>query len=266
VVPKLFDTRRRVVMRRYQSCHVKTKLYQLLKKSPARYLYQRIKALRGGAGQSDEAEILAGLAVDCPKTFIEFGFHPTQYNCIGLRDFSGLLIDGDAETVRLARRLLPQRLEVRQQFINLANVESIAHHHHELGVLSIDVDGNDYWFLQALLATRPHVICVEYNASLGHAPLTVPYDPVFERHAKHPSGWYHGASLSALAKLCRQQDYKLVAVARGGGNAFFVRATSTVTALEPAQAYRELKLRNHWSGTTAAEQWACIKHLPFVTV
>jgi hypothetical protein len=245
---------------------MKSRISQFLKRTPARYLYQRIKALRAGTGQSDEADILLRLAVDCPKTFIEFGFHPTQYNCIRLRDFSGLLIDGDPETVRLACRLLPSRLEVRHQFITLANIATIAQDRQEPGVLSIDVDGNDYWFLQALLPIGPHVISVEYNASLGLAPLTVPYDPSFDRHAKHPSGWYHGASLSAMVKLCRQYDYKLAAVAKGGGNAFLVQATSPVPALDPSQAYQELGLRNRWSRTTAAEQWAQIKHLPFVYV
>jgi hypothetical protein len=32
--------------------------------------------------------------------------------------------------------------------------------------------------------------------------LSVPYDPTFDRHEKHPSGWYYGASLTAVAKLC----------------------------------------------------------------
>ena len=43
-----------------------------------------------------------------------------------------------------------------------------------LGVLSIDVDGNDYWFLKELISTRPSVIVVEYNASFGLEPVTVP--------------------------------------------------------------------------------------------
>jgi hypothetical protein len=135
-----------------------------------------------------------------------------------------------------------------------------------LGVLSIDVDGNDYWFLRELLAARPHVIAIEYNASLGAAPLTVPYDPEFERHAKHPSGWYHGASLAAMAKLCQGHDFKLVAIARAGGNAFFVRASNSLPALDPSTAYRENMLRNRLSGTTAAQQWSRIQHMPFVEV
>jgi hypothetical protein len=245
---------------------MKSALFKLLKKTPARYLYHRVKALRGGAGQSDEATILVNIAAQCPKTFVEFGFHPTEYNCIGLTDFSGLLVDGDPGTVRLARAILPKRIEVREQFLALENLNSLASFHPELGVLSVDVDGNDYWFLEALMPARPHVIAVEYNASFLSAPITVPYDPAFERHSKHPSGWYHGASLSALAKLCGKHGFKLVAVAEAGANAFFVREESPLAAIDATFAYRENRLRNQWSNTTAKEQWSRIGHLPFVEV
>ena len=245
---------------------LKSGVYELLKKTPMRYLYHRLKALRGGSSQSDEADILVGLATACPKTFVEFGFHPTEYNCVGLAEFSGLLIDGDPGTVKLARSILPKRIEVRQQFLTLENLDFVATFHPELGVLSIDVDGNDYWVLEALLPVRPHVIAVEYNASFLSASLTVPYDPVFERHRKDSSGWYHGASLSALNKLCNKHGFKLVSVAEAGGNAFFVRQENPLPAIDAAAAYRENRLTNEWSGSTAQEQWARIKHLPYVEV
>jgi hypothetical protein len=243
-----------------------SRIASLLRKTPARYLYHRIKALRGGDSQFDEARILVELAQTCPKTFVEFGFHPTEYNCIALTDFSGLLIDGDAGTVKLARALLPRRIEVRHQFLTLDNLDSVACFHGEVGVLSVDVDGNDYWFLDYLLAARPHVVCVEYNASLLLAPITVPYDPQFDRHQKHPSGWYHGASLTAMVQLCSKHDYRLVAVAAGGGNAFFVQEADAMPTLDPVAAFRENQLRNQWSRTTAREQWECIKALPYVAV
>jgi hypothetical protein len=243
-----------------------SRLHNLLRKTPVRYLYHRIKALRGGKSQSDEASILIGLARECPKSFVEFGFHPTQYNCIGLTEFSGLLIDGDPDTVNLARAILPERIQVREQFLTLDRLDSIARHHAELGVLSIDVDGNDYWFLEALMPARPHVIAVEYNASLLSASLSVPYDPAFERHHKSPTGWYHGASLPALVNLCSRHGYKLVAVAEAGASAFFVRNENSSPAVDPSIAYRENRLRNKWSGTTAKEQWSKISHLPYVEV
>ncbi len=243
-----------------------SRVHRFLRRTPARYLFHRLKMLRGTAGQSDEAAILARVAIDCPKTFVEFGFHPTEYNCSGLAGFQGLLVDGDAETVHLARRLLPNRIEVQRKFLTLENLHEVAHHFDDLGVLSIDVDGNDYWFMKSLLEVRPHVIAVEYNASLGLEPISVPYDPAFERHKLHPSGWYHGASITALSALGAQFGMKLVAVSRSGGNAFFMHESAAPRALDPVTAYRENELRNRWSGTTAKEQWSEIRHMPFVRI
>ncbi|RUV00070.1 hypothetical protein EOB36_18160 [Mesorhizobium sp. M6A.T.Cr.TU.017.01.1.1] len=243
---------------------IQARAHSFLRSTPLRYYYHLLKARIGGAPQSDESAILARLAVNCPRTFVEFGFHPTEYNCIGLANFNGLLVDGDDTTVRLAKAVLSSRIEARQSFITLDNIKTLGAHFPKLGVLSVDVDGNDYWFLKELLPVKPAVISVEYNASLGLNPVTVPYDPSFDRKDKHESGWYHGASITALTKLCKDHGYKLVAVSAAGGNIFFVPESSNLPELEPAQAYRESTLRNRWSGTMAKEQWDRIKHMPFV--
>lgn len=240
------------------------RLHAFLRASPLRYYYHLIKGRIGGTPQSDESEILSRLVSQSPRTFVEFGFHPTEYNCIGLNEFQGLLVDGDPQTIRLAKALLPKRIEARQSFITLDNIDSLGTHFSPLGVLSVDVDGNDYWFLKALLPVRPAVVVAEYNASFGLNPVTVPYDPAFDRTTKHGTGWYHGASITALTNLCKTHGYKLVAVSAAGGNVFFLPEASKLPELDPAQAYRESTLRNRWSGTTAKDQWERIKHMPFV--
>jgi hypothetical protein len=217
--------------------------------------------------QSDESALLDGLVArpGVPHTFVEFGFSADELNCASLvRRFSGLLIDGDPENVRRARRRFPSTVEVIEHFLDLDSLGFLLDRHPPgtLGVLSVDVDGNDYWFLERLLPIRPAIVAVEYNASLGLQPLTVPYDPTFRRHDKHPSGWYHGASLTALTTLCARHGYELTAVSEAGTNAFFVPAGAG-DALEPAGAYRENAFRNAWSSTTAAEQWQAIADLPY---
>ncbi len=67
---------------------------------------------------------------------------------------------------------------------------------------------------------KPAVIRVEYNATFGLEPITVPYDPALDRFSKHPTGWCHGASLTALAKLCAEHGYGLAAVLDASANAF----------------------------------------------
>jgi hypothetical protein len=232
--------------------------------TPLRRLYYRLKLLRS-KGQSNESRILSDLAKDAPRTFIEFGFHPIEFNCAALaRDagWSGLLIDGSSRQVEDARAILPSRVEVVESFLTLDNLDLIRSRVSQPGVLSIDVDGNDYWFLKALIDINPTVICVEYNASFGLEPVSVPYDPVFDRHEKHPSGWYHGASLTALAKLCASNGYGLAAISDAGANAFFTRTGK----LDPVTSWRPNALRDEWSGKNAEQQYLSIQGMPLVEV
>jgi hypothetical protein len=237
----------------------------------ARALYNlRIKT----HSQSDENAILLHLTsrISHPKTFVEFGFHAHEFNCIGLaKTYSGLLIDGDERSVALARKVLPSQIEAVARFLTLESLSMIEERFPAgtLGILSIDVDGNDYWFLERLIALRPAIISVEYNASFGLRPVTVVYDPAFVRHDKHSRGWYHGASLTALTYLCDKHGYDLAAVSEGGINAFFVRRdlwSADLTKLLPEKAFRENKFRNQWSDTTAEAQWHAVRDLPFVSV
>jgi hypothetical protein len=232
-----------------------------------RRLYYRARIFLGVRGQSDEGKIISELVkrTNAPKTFIEFGFHPIEFNCASFaqnRDWQGLLIDCSARQVSDARAILPKRIEIVHAFLTLDNLDFIRSRFPELGVLSIDVDGNDYWFLEKLIDVKPSVICVEYNASFGLEPITVPYDPTFDRHEKHPSGWYHGASLPALAKLCATHSYVLAAVSEAGANAFFTHDGG----LDPAAAWRPNRLRQEYSGVNKEGQWQRISHMPFTRI
>jgi len=229
-----------------------------------RRLYYRYRLLRPSS-EADERQILSKLTEAAPRTFVEFGFHPIEFNCVEFArnpEWSGLLIDGSRRQVDDARALWPARIEFVESFLTLDNLDFIRQHFPRLGVLSIDVDGNDYWFLKALIDTSPAVISVEYNSTLGFEPVTVPYDPSFDRHQKHPRGWYHGASLTALAKLCEQHGYGLAAGSNGSCNAFFTR-TGT---LRPEDVWKPKTLRAQLSGIPHERQWDEIKDLPFVTV
>lgn len=229
-----------------------------------RRLYYRYRLLRPSS-EADERQILSKLTEAAPRTFVEFGFHPIEFNCVEFArnpEWSGLLIDGSRRQVDDARALWPARIEFVESFLTLDNLDFIRQRFPRLGVLSIDVDGNDYWFLKALIDTSPAVISVEYNSTLGFEPVTVPYDPSFDRHQKHPRGWYHGASLTALAKLCEQHGYGLAAGSNGSCNAFFTR-TGT---LRPEDVWKPKTLRAQLSGIPHERQWDEIKDLPFVTV
>jgi hypothetical protein len=139
----------------------------------------------------------------------------------------------------------------------------------EIDLLSLDVDGNDYWFWEALSAVSPRIVCIEYNAGLGpELSWTVPYDPGFERFAKHPSGFFHGASLKAMERLGRNKGYRLVGCDSTGTNAFFLRDDVTapdVPTLTAAEAYRP---HANWLGRgfSEDEQLEIMKTMPYVEV
>jgi hypothetical protein len=237
----------------------------LIKENTAlRRMYYRIQILRAKS-QSDEGRIIGELSKDAERTFVEFGFHPIEFNCIDLArdpEWCGLLIDSSARYISDARTLYSDRIKFVEAFLSLDNLDFIKTAFRKIGVLSVDVDGNDYWFLESLIDVKPDVICVEYNSTLGLDAITVPYDPSFDRNEKHPTGWYHGASLTALAKLCARSGYGLAAVSSGGMNAFFTRTGLLV----PEQAWRANSLREQFSGVAHSEQWTAIKDMPFVSV
>ncbi len=234
----------------------------LIKQSTTlRRLYFRARKLKA-ASESDESAIIARLTAKATPTFVEFGFHPVEFNCVALaRDpaWRGLLIDGSKQIVDDARALWPDRIKMTNAFLSLDNLDLIRNQFEKIGLLSIDVDGNDYWFLKALIDLSPDVISVEYNSSFGLRPVTVLYDPTFDRHRKHPKGWYHGASLTALAKLCAAHGYGLAAGSDGSCNAFFTRDGN----LKPEDVFKPKRLREQLSKIPHAQQWDHVKDLPF---
>ncbi len=238
---------------------------QIVKENAAlRRLYYRMQKMRG-VSESDECAIIQRLSAAAPRTFVEFGFHPAEFNCVQLAknpEWSGLLIDGNKRLVDDARAIWPERLAMVDAFLTLDNLDIVRKHFTEIGVLSIDVDGNDYWFLEALIDLHPTVISVEYNSTFGLEPITVPYDPEFDRHKKHPRGWYHGASITAVAKLCAKHGYGLAAGSDGSCNAFFTEDGD----LNPENVWKPKALREQLSGIPHDAQWDYIKHLPYIAV
>lgn len=202
---------------------------QALKRTPVldAWIWYR-RRFAPAQSQSNESDILQGLVAryPVPATFVEFGFGVWEFNCARLTGaFDGLLLDGDGDNVAYAKRALPQHIHCEHCWVTLetlAVVERFARGK-PLGILSIDVDGNDYWFLRRLIGLAPAIVVCEFNPVFGLRPISVPYDERFERFQKHDSGLYFGVSLSALDHLCQQHGYTLMAISSNGVNAFFVR-------------------------------------------
>ena len=93
----------------------------------------------------------------------------------------------------------------------------------DVGLVSLDVDGNDYWVL-GRFRWSPRILIVEYNSAFGpDRAVNIPYREDFSRTKAHYSNLYYGASLAALRRSAVRKGYRLVTSNRAGNNAFFVR-------------------------------------------
>jgi hypothetical protein len=191
------------------------------------------------------------------KTFVELGSGSSGGNAAMFAaefGWTGLMVEGDRDKTDIAGRRFPH-VNAVCAWITPESVNGLLGQHGftgEVDLLSVDVDGNDYWVWQALTACTGRVVMLEYNSMFGpDRAVTIPYDPQFNR--RDHRFCYFGASLTALTKLSATKGYRLVAVEPTGVNAFFLRndVAPEIPAVDPAHAYRigdkynELIARKH---------------------
>lgn len=173
--------------------------------------------------------------IDIPhKLFIEFGVEDyTESNTRFLlmnNHWSGLVMDGDERNIRFIKSdLIYWKYDITawHSFITRENIDGLIRKYTDctdIGLLSIDIDGNDYWIWEAITVVRPRIVVCEYNSAFGPtANLSIPYSPEFYRTKAHYSNLYFGASLGAFCELAEKKGYDFIGTAGAGVNAFFVR-------------------------------------------
>ncbi len=101
-------------------------------------------------------------------------------------------------------------------------------------LLSIDIDGNDYYVWRGLKKFHPKLVVIEFNPTI---PLEVEFVQA------HNPKVNQGSSLSAINKLAKSKNYRLIAVT--GANALFInkKYLSTIGILntEPESLWTERK-------------------------
>lgn len=168
------------------------------------------------------------------KSFIEFGVEDyTESNTKFLllnKNWKGYILDSSNENIKIIKKneiYWKYSLTAKTEFITRENINDVLKQScfdKELGLLSIDIDGNDYWIWEKLVDFDPSIVVIEYNSRLGKdKPYVVPYEENFQRLKTHYSGIYYGASLKALVKLGNKKGYALVCCNKAGNNAFFVK-------------------------------------------
>ena len=190
------------------------------------------------------------------EVFVEFGVEDyTESNTRFLLvndNWAGLIMDGadaHAEFLRSSELAWRHQIDAVTAFIDRDNIDELisgAGITGDIGLLSVDLDGNDYWVLERIESVSPRILVAEYNSVFGpEAAVTIPYDPSFVRGEAHPSWLYWGASLAALDQLAREKGFALVAGNKAGNNAFWVRRDllGDLEELSVAEAYSPSRFR-----------------------
>jgi hypothetical protein len=195
-------------------------------------------------------------------SFVEFGvesYRESNTRFLLQHDhWSGLIIDGGSEHVDFLRRsglLWKHDITAASSFVTAENIDELIVSHGfegQVGILSVDVDGVDYWIIDKITSISPQIVVVEYNGFFGpELALTVPYRPDFMRGSAHPSNFYWGASLAAFESQLRNRDYALVGCNSAGNNAFFVRR-DCLGALVARTVEEAFKSPTYWEYSNAA--------------
>ncbi len=190
------------------------------------------------------------------KIFVEFGVE--NYKEANTRflmmnnNWSGLIIDGSKSNIDFVKSMKWYHnydLIANHSFVTCENINQLIQNNGingEIGLLHIDIDGNDYWIWKAIDVILPIIVIVEYNSVLGvDKTWTVPYNPSFYRTTAHYSNLYYGASLSALCQLAEEKGYTFIGSNSNGNNAYFVRndKKKNLKALSTKEGYVSSKFK-----------------------
>ena len=233
LVKKLDEIEEYVEQNRILTARLLIRQLQTRTDSPARLSDRGFQVF----SQWDEDGIIQFLIGNIPianRTFVEFGvedYRESNTRFLLMNDnWRGMVIDANEENVKKIREnkiYWRHDLVARQSFITRENINDIirsADITGDIGLLSIDIDGNDYWVWESIEVISPRIVICEYNSLFGWKDaVSIPYDSSFDRSRAHTSNLYFGASLAALCHLAERKGYTFVGSSQDGSNAFFVR-------------------------------------------
>ena len=246
---------RRLMGHRGQLTRIERNLHALLRRQfvdesalpfPQRILTQRFHVV----SQNEEDGItlaLINLAGTTNRRFLELGCGTNGGNTGFLAEtcgWTGLMADGNPKCAgEVETRFTRYGVDTKLVWITRDNVNQLVRDHRldgEIDLLSLDLDGNDYWVWRALDACSPRIVVLEFNREFGaDRAVTVQYDPTFKRDQTVTVPFW-GASLAAFEQLGREKGYRLVLVEPSGVNAYLLRndvapniPASTARALHP---------------------------------
>jgi hypothetical protein len=166
--------------------------------------------------------------------FIEFGvsnYLESNTRFLLINDnWKGLVFDGSLENINFIKQdSISWKYDLTADFLFITkdNInEAIQNRgfNKEIGILHIDIDGNDYWIWDCLNSVNPQIVIMEYNSVFGNkAAISVPYKDDFFVTNAHYSNLFFGASLKAMNHLAKKKGYLFIGSNTAGNNAYFLR-------------------------------------------
>ncbi len=192
------------------------------------------------------------------KTFIEFGVGNyleanTRFLLIN-NNWKGLIFDGSEKNINFVKNdsiYWKYNLTAKHLFITKENINHEIKNcgfEGEIGILHIDIDGNDFWIWDEINVVNPEIVIMEYNSVFGNnAAITVPYDKNFYVTNAHYSNLFFGASLKAMCFLAEKKNYSFVGSNTNGNNAYFVRndKLKSIQKITADEGYYEINARQN---------------------
>lgn len=183
-----------------------------------------------------------------PKIFVDIGAgNCVKGNCANLAvnlGWSGLFIDADYRNISIGKSFYskvsitkftpPHFLQKKVTPKNINQLLKEATITGKIGLLSVDIDGDDYWIWKAIDIVNPVVVIIECKVEFGNKDIVTPCS---ETTNNYGNSNYLGASIPALCKLAKQKGYSLVSANRPGYNLIFLRndqlESSHIKELDP---------------------------------
>lgn len=236
-------------------------------------------------GEDGIIEWLVQNIPNIPTSLVEFGVQSfreanTRF-LVQNRNWRALVMDGDAaygDALRASAFYWMYDVNFTTAFVTVDNITKLIHDNGfggDIGILSIDLDGNDYWVWEAIEGVNAAIVICECNPILGDVhPVTIPYDPAFTRFKGHYCGLYFGASIEALKILGARKGYEFIGTNSHGINAFFVRRDLFPLVKDKIKTRRAWPSRHrdsrnaegNLSFTGGMGRYNLIKHLPVVNL
>jgi len=201
---------------------------------------------------------------EVPLLFVDIGAGDCiKSNCANLAvhfGWEGVFIDKNEKQLSIGQHFYRSELAEGAdiKFIattimaeNVNQVIKKAGFHNDVGLLSIDIDGNDYWIWKAIDTIQPRIVVIEAKVEFGYNNVIVPYG---EPNHHSANKMYNGASVEALRQLGAKKGYKLVGANRFGYNLFFVRENENMAEVATKDVLADPgTLRSFYPGSFFAE-------------